>query len=159
MASEVRVNPSLTRMLRRLPEDVREGLTAEYRESAEVLKYEIMARAPKDSGDMAASVGVRMGPKGKWVQVGPGLAGPRKTRAWQQIKARWSEFGTKAHKIKAKLRKVLGTEDTIFGKDVDHPGTPPRPFIKPALEAARPQIRDRLRAAVRQTVRKANARR
>lgn len=156
MASEVRVNPRLTRMLRKLPEDVREDLTEGYKEAAEELKYEIIARAPRDSGDMAASVGIRMGPKGKFVQVGPGLSGPRKERSWQQTKARWAEFGTAPHSLsqgsktkKAKTQKT-GTQ---------HPGTPPRPFMKPALEAARPHIRERLREAVKQTVRKANARR
>lgn len=159
MASEVRVNPQLTRMLRKLPEDVRSDLTEGYKEAAEELRFEIMSRAPQDTGDMAASVGIRMGPKGKWVQVGPGLAGPRKSRTWHQLKAKWIEFGTAPHKIKAKIRKVLGTDTDIFGKEVMNPGMPPRPFLKPALEAARPHIRERLREVVKQTVRKANAKR
>ena len=153
MASEVRINPRVNRLLRRLPDEIKDGLKDAYVEAAQVLQYEIMVRAPQDTGDMAASVGYRLGPKGRFVTVGPGLSGPSKARNWQRVKARWIEFGTKAHKIKAKNRKALTDEEQFFGKLIQSPGTPPKPFLKPALEASRPQIRDQLGEAVSKVVR------
>lgn len=44
--------------------------------------------------------------------------------------ARWVEFGTAAHLIKAKLLAFKGR----FAKSVDHPGAKPKPFMRPALD-------------------------
>lgn len=65
--------------------------------------------------------------------------------------ANWVEFGTRAHTIAAKGKGWLSFGG-IFAKSVDHPGTSPRPFMRPALDAkavaavnaAAEYIRDRL---------------
>lgn len=70
------------------------------------------------------------------------------------MRAAWREFGTSPHTIIARDAKVLaeGGAGAVFGRTVSHPGQPPRPFIRPALEAAGPRaveiIRKRLAAYV-----------
>lgn len=48
--------------------------------------------------------------------------------------APWLEYGTGAHKITAKKGGTLAFGGG-FAKSVTHPGTAPRPFMRPALEA------------------------
>lgn len=47
------------------------------------------------------------------------------------------EFGSAAHKIATKTKRVLfdAGSGTFFGRTVSHPGTPARPFIRPAADA------------------------
>lgn len=73
--------------------------------------------------------------------------GPGKDTDW---KARWIEFGARAHVLVARRKKVLADQAAglIFGgkvafvdgkrtgKAVVHPGVHPRPFMRPALAAA-----------------------
>lgn len=61
----------------------------------------------------------------------------------EHIAAPFFEFGTKPHKIRVKNKEVLatrteyigggtansGSEWTVFGKEVNHPGTRPKPFF------------------------------
>ena len=50
---------------------------------------------------------------------------------WEDV-----EFGTNPHIIKPKNRKALKFEvngETIFTKEVHHPGTRPSPFLRPVL--------------------------
>lgn len=47
--------------------------------------------------------------------------------------ARYVEFGTKSHMIRAKKAKVLTDGKRFFGKEVHHPGTRPQPFLFPAF--------------------------
>ncbi len=46
------------------------------------------------------------------------------------------EFGTPPHEIKIKNKKVLANKKKkqIFGKRVMHPGSPPRPWFRPAFK-------------------------
>ena len=46
----------------------------------------------------------------------------------------WLEVGTAPHKISVKTAKVLTDGKTFFGKEVQHPGTAPHPYLKPALD-------------------------
>lgn len=59
------------------------------------------------------------------------------------------EFGTRPHKIAVKNKKVLSDERTIFGKEVMHPGTKPRPFLQPAYYAERSNYIEGLKKAVK----------
>lgn len=47
--------------------------------------------------------------------------------------ARWIEYGTAAHKIAPKKAKSLFFGG-IFAEGVDHPGSAPKPFMRPALD-------------------------
>jgi len=47
--------------------------------------------------------------------------------------ARWIEYGTAAHFIKPKNAKSLFFAG-LFSNGVDHPGSAPKPFMRPALD-------------------------
>lgn len=46
------------------------------------------------------------------------------------------EFGSAPHTIEAKPGKVLADPKTgkVFGRKVSHPGTPPKPYLRPAAD-------------------------
>jgi HK97 gp10 family phage protein len=84
---------------------------------------------------------VEPNPQGSEAEV---YVGPGKRTAY---KANWIEFGAAAHAIVTKLtrsmkksgqgrKKVLASSSQVFGTHVEHPGLNPRPFIRPALNAA-----------------------
>lgn len=101
------------------------------REGADLIRDEARARVPKDSGVTARNIRTRMSRRSKGaVEARIGTT----KRAWY---ARLVEHGTAPHKITAKHAKVLANKATgrFFGKTVKHPGTAPRPFLRPALEA------------------------
>jgi HK97 gp10 family phage protein len=72
-----------------------------------------------------------------------------KTTGKHAYLARWLEFGTRAHKIYAKIAKTLALRPNArastgsakrwtthdFADSVDHPGIQPRPFMRPALDS------------------------
>ncbi len=57
------------------------------------------------------------------------------------------EVGTEPHVIRVKTAKVLTDGKTFFGKEVNHPGTKPHPYFKPALD--RNFTRDNLVEAIK----------
>ena len=61
--------------------------------------------------------------------------------------AEYIEYGTKPHIIVARKKKVLADRDAgkVFGRTVRHPGTSPRPMLRPAVQAVVPQLLRRLR--------------
>jgi HK97 gp10 family phage protein len=84
---------------------------------------------------------VEHNPNGSEAEV---YVGPSKRVSW---KANWIEFGAAAHAIVTKMtrsmrksgdkrKKVLASSSQVFGTHVQHPGLSPRPFIRPALDAA-----------------------
>lgn len=57
------------------------------------------------------------------------------------------EYGTIPHKIRVKNKKVLSDGKTIFGKEVNHPGTQAQPFIRPSLHQLSKIVKKRLDGA------------
>lgn len=56
------------------------------------------------------------------------------------------EYGTKPHTITAKNASVLTNgKGAFFGKTVNHPGTPARPMLRPALNKVLPRLLSRLK--------------
>lgn len=105
------------------------------REGGEVIAVEAQHNAPVRKGILRRDIKVRMGRRKK----GPIEAkiGTSK-RAWY---ARLIEFGTAPHKILA-AAKVLAdkAQGVIYGRTVQHPGTAPHPFLRPALETKRTEV-------------------
>lgn len=64
-------------------------------------------------------------------EVGPGLEGAVYSTSGY---GGWLEVGTPPHVITVKTAKVLTDGKTFFGKSVNHPGTKPHPYFKPALD-------------------------
>jgi HK97 gp10 family phage protein len=63
------------------------------------------------------------------------------------------EKGTPPHTIRARNKKVLrfqGTQDgeTVYRKEVSHPGTKPKPFLRPSLAENKDRIIEAIRAAL-----------
>lgn len=48
--------------------------------------------------------------------------------------AKWLEFGTAAHVIASKIGGMLAFGYGVFRKVVQHPGSRPKPFMRPALD-------------------------
>ena len=64
------------------------------------------------------------------VKAGGKVNGASAYYAW------WSEYGSAAHAIKAKNSKSLHFGNS-FATSVSHPGTAPKPWMRPALDATR----------------------
>jgi HK97 gp10 family phage protein len=55
--------------------------------------------------------------------------------------AHFFEFGTRAHKIEAKNKKVLSDGNTVYGPKVDHTGQLATPFIEPSFHQSKNQAK------------------
>lgn len=75
--------------------------------------------------------------------------------------AEYIEYGTRPHRIRARNKRVLAARQggfskngirygiyTIFGTEVQHPGTAARPFVAPAAEYGERQLMKYLEAAL-----------
>jgi HK97 gp10 family phage protein len=92
--------------------------------------------------------------------------GPSKRVSW---KANWIEFGATAHAIFTRMtrsmrkagdkgKKVLASSSQIFGSHVQHPGISPRPFIRPALDAAGPDAIAAMKTSLAKSIKDATRR-
>lgn len=108
---------------------------------AHALANQAKANAPVDTGNLRNSIGVvvRLFPDGAQGEVEP--------------KAEYNmavEYGTKAHRILPRSRKALswpGARHPVRG--VDHPGTRPRPYLRPALALVGPKFAAAIQEAIR----------
>lgn len=137
----------LTRKLETIPDDIQNKIMkGAMRAGANVIADEASALAPwehlKDVEVTVKSEGGETSAK-----VGSG----RKNHD-----AHFAEFGTKAHTITVKNKKVLGyrgmEQDVIFGKTMQHPGVGALPYMRPAFdtqgEAAIQAVRDFMAAVL-----------
>ena len=95
------------------------------RQGAKVMQRQAVANVPVKSGDLKKSI-----------KIGTRVRGGRVT-AMVKTKlfyAKFVEFGTSAHNISAKQNGWLSFMN-IFAKEVAHPGSRPRPFLRPAMDA------------------------
>lgn len=97
-------------------------------QSSGFILAEMEARVPVRSGNLRASLGVKVHPRS--VVIGP-----------DEVKApyaKYVEFGTAPHEIKAKpgntLSFMVGGK-RVYAKTVHHPGTRAQPFVRPSFEA------------------------
>lgn len=145
----------LVRVLRRVEPAARDPLAAAIREGLEAIKWDAVARAPVDSGDLARSIDYIQSRDGLSGAVGPAaksmsivkrstksgfataaigklkLNERNKDRLWQFFKGYWVEFGTKG----SAKRNI--------------PPQAARPFMRPAWDANRAWMTERVRAAIR----------
>jgi HK97 gp10 family phage protein len=155
MPSEVTINPRLKNLLKNLPKEVTKEVEEEYKTAAEIVKYEMLSRVPVENGDLAASIGIKRGFGGKFYDIGAGLSGKSRIKGMMQSIAQWVEYGTSPHKIKTHKKKILSIGGEEFaGKEVMHPGTPPRPFIRPSIEASREDVVQHLNRVINKVLRR-----
>jgi len=113
------VKDALETIKRRMREAILKGL----KESAEIVRDEAKILVPIRTGKTRQSIESWVSRKKMIGYVGS---------SWYI--ARFLEDGTKAHEIRIKSKKVLSDGSTIYGKTVSHPGTRPRPYLRPAVE-------------------------
>jgi HK97 gp10 family phage protein len=98
-------------------------------QSANHILAEMEARVPVKTGKLRGSLGIR-------VHTDSVIIGPNENIAPY---AGYVEFGTKPHEIRPKTRGgvlvfyINGKK--IVTRKVNHPGTQPQPYVRPAFEA------------------------
>ncbi len=128
--SEVRVKglADLNKFLQQLPAKMEQNvMRGALRAGANVVMAEAKANVPVDSGQLRDGLKVS--------------TSSRRGRVTAKVKATgkhafiapWLEYGTAAHKITAKKGKGLFFGG-LFVKGVQHPGSRPKPFMRPALD-------------------------
>lgn len=139
----------LDAMLQQLPVKIeRNILRAAMRAGANEFKKAARDGVPVADGVLRASIRVTTRTK-KGTVYASLKAGGRRAPHWH-----WVEFGTAAHKIKAKRDHALSFGGTTV-REVDHPGARAQPFMRPAFDsaaaaaiaAAAAKIRERLTLA------------
>lgn len=120
----------LDAFLQQLPAKVeRNIMRAAMRAGANAFKAAALAGVPVDDGDLKASIRVTTRSKNGTVYASV-KAGGKKAPYWH-----WVEFGTAAHKIKAKPGHALEVNGAAL-REVDHPGGRAQPFMRPAFDSA-----------------------
>jgi HK97 gp10 family phage protein len=100
---------------------------------ATVIRKEMRARAPKKTGFLRKNLAYKITKDNRGGFIG--TVGP-KDKAYY---ARFLEFGSAAHLIPGATKrrlKALQIKGQIFTQ-VQHPGTRPKPFLRPAYEATK----------------------
>jgi len=145
MANELHVSglSELDRLLKELPAKI-EGniMRGAVRAGAKVMETRAKELVPVDDGDLRDSI--KVSTKSKRGQVSATVrAGGKKA-----FYAHMVEFGTARHFIKPKKRKSLFFAG-IAREVVDHPGTSPKPFMRPALDNSQREAVDAAAAYIR----------
>lgn len=146
----------LERTLSQLPLDLqKKALGPSLRAGAQLILEQAQADVPRDNGELAGSLEIR-------THVDPGIGGVAEAAVIvRSPKGHLIEFGTQPHEITVESKKVLAdpVERRIFGRKVRHPGTPARPFLRPALDTRAQDalfaMRDKLRELLPGLVRRA----
>lgn len=113
------------KLLDQLPERLARGaLRGGLRAGGGVIRTEARANINSDSGETARSIKISTRSRGHIVSA--------KVEA-KSYKARWLEYGTRPHTIKARDGGAMAFAGGFY-KEVEHPGARPHPFMRPALD-------------------------
>lgn len=116
----------LRRKLRRMPDDIVDEVRKAVTDGAEILRFEMLNRVPVDTGILAETIEIKLGRDKLSATVGPG-ARTKKARL-RGFRALFIEFGTQNMSA--------------------------RPFIFPALESRKNEIRTHIDRAVDRALRR-----
>lgn len=116
--------------------NMEQAISAALEASALVVEGTAKNLAPVDTGNLRNSITHEV--EGKKARVG--------TNSEYALAV---EFGTSPHKISVKNKKILSDGKVFFGKTVQHPGTEAQPFLFPALERNKGNIRKIFKDAVK----------
>lgn len=137
----------LDRLLETLPAKMQKNVNrAGLRAGAVVMLREVQDRIPVASGDLRNSARITTRARGATVSASVKVGN---SVAWY---AHLVEFGTRPHVIKPKTQGGALQFGGVTTRAVQHPGTAPRPFMRPAadagllpaVEAVKAKIRERL---------------
>lgn len=144
-----------------IPAHVEKATVAAMESGAAEMVALMRSLAPKKSGDLAASIGWTWGdaPKGAMAlgrMRGRGSTGRKYITIYagggDAYYARFIEFGTQSHTIKAKNAPVLHLHGGIFVEEVQHPGSTAQPFFYPAYRALRRRVRGRITRQMKKAI-------
>lgn len=116
-----------------------------------VIKREAIARAPNKTGRLKKAIYVKRLSKTGTLSERY-ILGVRRGRELQEKDLdayywHFIEFGAKPHDI-VSTKKNLASSSEVFGKKVRHPGTPEKPFLRPAFENKKTEALERARAVL-----------
>lgn len=125
----------LDRVLAMLPRRIaRKVVTGALRAAARPVLREARARLPVDTGASRKDLKIRTVP----YRVSPTprviVAGSR-SKGGRDYILYFLEYGTAAHAMTGKRKRVMASAEAVYGKKVRHPGVRPRPFLRPAFDA------------------------
>lgn len=119
----------LDRFLQQLPERIHKNLLrGGLRAGLKPVLKEAKSNVSVKSGILRD--GLKVGTSGK----GNNVYAYVKSRGKHGHIANWLEYGTRPHTISAK-GEALQIGGTFVGGSVEHPGTRPKPFMRPALDS------------------------
>ena len=121
----------------------RKGMTLGMRKAGEFLKKLMQHKAPVLTGALADSITVAT--RGTTAAEAVVRVGPSSKIEWR---ARFTEYGTKAHEIKTAFVLANVSTGEFFGSAVNHPGARAHPFIRPAYDEGAEQAREIAAAAI-----------
>lgn len=130
----------LKKLLNTLPKKVHSKVArAGIAEAAKVYRNEMKQRAPRGTGPEAGNLRKNLRYRIKRSRVKKGFFG-RVGVTTDAFYARFIEYGSSPHRIvpdkSSDRRSALKFGDNIFRKGVNHPGQSPKPFLRPAFDAA-----------------------
>lgn len=136
----------ITRVMREFPDKIKVNVVrGGARAGAKVIAAEAKQSlgAHKRTGALQQSVRIATRSRGDYVT---GTVKVGNKRAWY---AHLVEFATSAHLIKPSKKRALSLPGGRAVSVIHHPGTPERPFLRPALEKKAHQALDAMAAYMR----------
>ena len=132
-------------LLQTLPGKMQKNINrAGLRAGAAVLLPEVQRRIPSDTGQLRASARVTTRARGAEVSASVKVGN---FVAWY---AHMVEFGTRPHVIRPKEPGGALRFGGATVRSVNHPGIQPRPFMRPAIDSAFPEVIAAITAKIRQ---------
>jgi HK97 gp10 family phage protein len=130
-------------LLQTLPAKMQKNINrSALRAGAATLLPEVKSRIPVDSGQLQASARITTRAKGATVSASVKVGN---FVAWY---AHLVEYGTQSHVERARDGAMQFSGVTV--REVNHPGTRPQPFMRPAIDHAFPQVIAAVTAKIRQ---------
>lgn len=152
----------LRKTLRRVDPELSEGLKKIVRDGASDIARDMADLAPRDDGDLRASISYKVGSDGFTAIIGPGAdRASVRSKGFKASKAKYTKAGnmTKAtlkdKHARYQLYKALWLE---FGTKAGKKGSaaqPARPFIAPAMDINRMRISARATSEINRIIKRA----
>lgn len=135
----------LDELLQTLPGKLQRNVNrSALRAGAAALLPEVVQRIPVDSGDLRASARITTRARGATVSASVKVGN---RVAWY---AHLVEYGTRPHVIKPREPGGALQFGGVTTKSVQHPGTRPQPFMRPAIDSSLPQVVAAVTAKIRE---------
>lgn len=155
--SRIKGDFKLRRVLREIAKLDQSDLPRAMAQAADLVLATQQADIPRDTGDAAAALQVRISKNGLDARVG--IIGKKANREFFYL--RFIEYGTKGYtggkRAGNRNRRNTNKSDGEhwFGKNPDIPARPAHPWLRPSIQTNRDDIRVIIRGAIDSTLRRA----